>query len=729
MGNRRFYKLISLLLAFSLITEFLSVITPIADASSTPPTVAAVNLISGSFIEIDWRGTDYINGAGRSKEHPYADYREHFEIRLDGVVLAQAEPWYWNITNLLLRGVRVNQNKTTLRLARNLTSAQMAAVQEGSSVLDVRIVSDEVRASRLSLTEGGLNGSTPLTAIPPAAIGAPGARANTVTRHRVAFRPYYTNTILSRDGVPVRGSRYVQPATVESAVSQVDVILSAAPAPLITRLANTSQFVIFGPGEHSFNIPEHRSVFLRDTWSRAEGYGGNTSATSSAGVTRQHILPVEERTYPPTYATAFRNESILAHEFGHGIMNAMGNNALVNPGSPTHMRGEIEEILADVIRIPENPERPDGRLRWQGRDRGSLTYMATNAHDFAATSVSIWFDAMAESEWQNNGRGPVNTRDELRRYCTPTYNFFTRILPEERALSPAWGREIPNSRHPFFPPEMPDVHPNSGRFGRYGASVKLLSPVAENAASSGLQTYIPWNAGENFVPPVELWWDYDTDLMRWHLEPDADEAYFRIHRRNNVSYTREVQRGDLVLMPQNGNTARGTEVVLSRANNLQPSQWWRFVRDADTGHFRIVNRENPEAAIVLRNGSAASGTRIELGELESESAHWIVEGNVPLSDEEFCRGCGNFERNCYCEICETCEKKAFECTHGSVRVTRQSVIGVCRICRVEKEWRITIMTTFLCNAAVGEVAERRAARRSISGERLPPCTNTHIRSS
>jgi hypothetical protein len=770
MKNRKklFRRFCGLMLAFVLMSGFGITTVPPAEASAMPPTIEHARLITNQFIELHWQGQDYINGAGRSKEDTAADHRGNFEVRLDGTVLTQSEPWYWNITNLSLHGVRVNQNITTLRLSRALTSAQITAIQNGTSRLDVRITSANVRASSLTLNAGGLTGSTPNGAIPAAAIGAPGASANTTTRHIVVNRPYYTTTVVSRDGVPVRGSEHVRPDTVALAASQVDVILSAAPAALNSRLAGTSQFVIFGPGEHSYNIPEHRSIFLRDNWNRAEGYGGNTSATSAAGVTRQHILHAAQRPYPSSYATGYRNESILAHEFGHGIMNAMGHSSVTNPGSPTHMRGEIEAIYRDVIALPENPANPGGRLRWQGRDPGTLTYMSSNAHEFVATAVSIWFDAMAESDWQNNGRGPVNTREELRRYCPQSFNFFTRILPEQRQLSEAWGREVPNTRAPFFPPTPPEPA------GRYGPSVKLMSAIAANPAGSGLQTYIPWNASANFTPAVELWWDFNTDLMRWTLEPDADENYFRIVRANNASYTRNSQRNDLVLMPADGGTAAGTEVVLARRSSSAQSQWWRFLRQAD-GQFIITNRANPEMAIVLRGNSTASGTRIELGALTAESARWRIDGNVPLVSEPFCDVCEYLEVACVCVFCDDCEQRVAECVcvfcdicdeleenctcvycehcelleadcicvrcrvcreleedcvrpEPTITLTVETALTPCADCDIKKIWTITVMTTYFCDGSVNIVTERRAAKRCSAGTLLESrsCSFLHL---
>jgi hypothetical protein len=592
-----------------------------AGASTTPPTVASAHLVTNRFIEINWAGNNYINGAGASKENTTANHRANFEVRLNNTVLTTSAAWYWNINNMSMHGIRLNQNKTTLQLTTALTAAQITAIDNGSSTLDVRITG--------GVTASTLSGNSPSNAANPAAnIGAPGAAANTTTRHRVINRPYYEKNIRTQSGVWVRASEFVHQSTIEEAARMIDVVLSAAPSSLTTRMASSNQFVVFGPGEHSYNIPEHRSIFLRDNWNRAEGYGGSTAAASSANVWRYHALPAAQRTiYPAEYRSQYANESLLAHEFGHGIMNpGMNGAAVVNAGSPTNMNNELRAIRSHVITLPENPTQPTGRRRWQGPTTGSFTYMSSNVDEFAATGVSIWFDAMADSNGWGEVRGPVSHREELRRYCPPTYNFFARVLPEQRHMSQGWNN-VPNSWSPFFAPEPAEPS------GRYGPSVKIKSAmtIANNPAGSGLQTYIPFNAAANHIPNVELWWDYNTDLMRWFLEPDANEQFFRIVRKNRPDYTLNAQRDNLVLAPASGTS--GANIVLAQRSTTDNSQWWRFERQTN-GTFVITNRAHPTLAITLASNATSSGTRIVLGSsTTATSRFWNLEGNVPLVND------------------------------------------------------------------------------------------------
>jgi len=575
----------------------------VAVAQATAPVIREARVVTSGFIELDWQGTQYINNAGRSKENTSAVHN-NFEVMLNGTRLAlnsSVPSWYWNITNYQLHGVRVNQNKTTLRLATALTSAQMTALQNGTSTMTVRITGS-VTGSVINLM------STPAGAIAASAIGAPGPAANTTTVYPVAYKPYYDKTVTSMSGVPVRGSEFVLQRTVQQAADMVDVILSAMPESILTGMRSRNQFVIFGPGEHSYNITEHRSIFLTDNWNRAEGYGGNTAATSAANVERHHNIATAQRPYESGYASGYRNESILAHEFGHGVHSAL----------PTAMRNEITAIFNSARSTPENPANPSGRNKWDN------SYAGSNASEYIATATATWFDAMNETSNWGGTYGPLNYREELRRYDTPFYNFLTRIYPETRTLSTAWGSGIPNSSAPAYTPENTPNTPYTPHApeptGKFGPSIKIKSTSATNPAGSGLNVYATFGSDISASTAVELWWDVNTDLMRWYLQPDADESFFRIQKKGST----------LVLMPTNSATTAGTRIALAAVANTNDAQWWNIRRQAD-GTFVIINKANPQMALALAGNATASGTRIELAALTSSSRLWnLVDGDLPL---------------------------------------------------------------------------------------------------
>ncbi|MCL1866902.1 MAG: InlB B-repeat-containing protein, partial [Oscillospiraceae bacterium] len=358
-----------------------------------------------------------------------------------------------------------------------------------------------------------------------------------------------------------------------------------------------------------------------------EGYGGSLAATSAANVERNHALPAAQRPYDTAYASGYRNESILAHEFGHGILNpGMNNNSVVNAGAPanTSMRSEHIAIWTASRATPENPNTPTGRKLWDGATIGTGTYMSKNSDEFMATAVAIWFDAMAGSNsWSNDGYGMVCTRDQLRRYDTPFYNFLSRTLPETKILSDAWASNATNTN--------PYIHPKPAEpTGRWGPSIKIKSAmtIANNPAGSGIQMYIPFNAAANTITNAELWWDIDTDIMRWYLEPDATESYFRINKKMGAGYTQNAQRDNLVLMPNNSSATSGANIVLAQRNTSDESQWWAFNKQTN-GTFIITNKSNPALAITLVGDATAKGTRIALGSATSAASRfWRLDGGT-----------------------------------------------------------------------------------------------------
>jgi len=387
--------------------------------ANTPPVVKEARLITNTFIELHWEGQRYMNDAGRSRENIAFDAANNFEVNLDDTVLAQNFPWYWNITNMSLNGVWLNQNITTLRLSRALTNAQMTAIQDGTSALTVRITNatSNVTGSNLFIV------STPANApIRQSAIGPPGAPADATTVYNVVHKPYYDKEIRSPVAeIRIRGSEFVNIETLHEAGRMIDVILSAAPPALVANMRANNTFVIFGPGEHSYNIPEHRSIFLNrnaegrftDNWSRAEGYGGRIAATSAANVHRNHVARVPF--YPPTYVSRYRDESILAHEFGHGVHSAF--NAVYPANDP------LRQELMNAFNNSRN------RNMWTPYIRD-----ARSGGEYFATLTAVWYNAMANGNSVN-----CNTRDEFFKYDRKGYDFFAQLFSHDhKELSPTW---------------------------------------------------------------------------------------------------------------------------------------------------------------------------------------------------------------------------------------------------------------------------------------------------
>ncbi|MCL1816625.1 MAG: cohesin domain-containing protein, partial [Clostridiales bacterium] len=393
------------------------------------PEVEEVRIISNNMIELHWKvytkytgntaayrysdgHPDTLTGAGSSLNfhRTQTTDRDNFEIKLDGVVRNQpasssnsASPYYWHADNYLLHQVRMNQHVTTLRLSTSLTSAQMTALENGTSKITVQIIGDVTNRA--------------------------GVAADKTKIYEAIWKPYYDKQIVAKTGLTIKGSQYVDIRTVQKAADITDVIMSAMPQEVVERISSQGAFLLFGPGEHSGNIPEQRVVISYDQFNRAEGYGGTNAATSAANVERCNVVvggvtnnPVDY--YPAGYRSGYQHESILAHEFGHKIQSAF--NSVYASTHP--LRQEFTAAFANVT----------GRVMWTPYVRD-----ASGGSEYFATMTSVWYNGMSEGNAAN-----CNTRDEFFRYDRKGYDFFSRLFSLDKTiLSPDWAN-CPNTAAP-----------------------------------------------------------------------------------------------------------------------------------------------------------------------------------------------------------------------------------------------------------------------------------------
>ncbi len=233
----------------------------------------------------------------------------------------------------------------------------------------------------------------------------------------VPYEPYYQYEYISESGIPVRGSRAMLQGeeTVKRAAEIIDLMLSESPEIAEQLVRSGAQLVIFGKGEHAYYIPEHRSGY-DEAMLYVEGFGGTTCSVTESNIWHW----VSGNTGPDSsYKTAYANESVLVHEFAHGIKLA-GFDVMA------------DQSLADEYQMVYRHAKASGLWR--------NSYAISNSDEFFATLSSIWFNVMIEA-YANDGwdgvRGPINTREELYNYDPVSYNFFAKIYPYEN-LDGAW---------------------------------------------------------------------------------------------------------------------------------------------------------------------------------------------------------------------------------------------------------------------------------------------------
>lgn len=239
----------------------------------------------------------------------------------------------------------------------------------------------------------------------------------------VPFEDYYKYKIISKSGVPVKGSAALiwGEKTVARAAEIVDIQLSASPAIAAQMVESGASLCIFGRGENAYHIPEHRSGYHVGSL-YVEGFGGITCSITEANVWHWHH---ENDSRPDlNYSTHYRNENILIHEFGHGVK------------------------IAGIDRMEDRSLYTEFQMLYRHARSAGLwpnTYAISNSDEYFATLSAIWFNVMnechADDGWDGT-RGPINTRRELYNYDIDAYKFFSKIYPH-RDLDGDWT-PVPN---------------------------------------------------------------------------------------------------------------------------------------------------------------------------------------------------------------------------------------------------------------------------------------------
>ncbi len=307
----------------------------------------------------------------------------------------------------------------------------------------------------------------------------------------VPYDPYYKYSYTAKCGIPVYGSRALIDGenTVKRAAEIVDAMLSESPEVSAQMVSVGAKLVIFGKGEHAYYIPEHRDGYDKSML-YVEGFGGYTCSITEANVWHWHDgnpSPIDK-----SYKTAYVNENILVHEFGHGVkiagLDTMADQSLAAEFQMVYRHAKASGLWPD-------------------------SYAISNSDEFFATLSAIWFNVMNESygndEW-DGVRGPINTREELYNYDPVSYNFFAKLYPYEN-LDGAWT-PVPDTVtvSGLGKEEAPDyngteytfAYPSDKSTGgiNFEATYKFSYKDADFIIDTAANSY-----------GIGLWWDYLAD--------------------------------------------------------------------------------------------------------------------------------------------------------------------------------------------------------------------------
>lgn len=229
--------------------------------------------------------------------------------------------------------------------------------------------------------------------------------------YTLRYSPHYTCFKKTRDGLLIKGSKVIQPYSLDVAASIVDLMLEKRPeiaAELVRRHADVS---VYGLMYDAYDVPEHRLGYWLAT-RHVEGYGGEMESPW-ASISESNLI----RLRSGRYATMYPHEMILVHEFGHSI-HLVGINGLA------------DQTLAQLVRDTYQHAKDNGL--WPN------SYAISNYEEYFATLSTVWFNVMQEGidgKWDGI-RGPVNTRDELQEYDPDGYRLMAEIYPDKQLPRP-----------------------------------------------------------------------------------------------------------------------------------------------------------------------------------------------------------------------------------------------------------------------------------------------------
>lgn len=219
----------------------------------------------------------------------------------------------------------------------------------------------------------------------------------------VRYEPYYTHFQRSGSGILIKSGNDTSQVARDKAGAIIDVMLRKLSEEARVMANFGVELCVYGPDEDAFDVPEHRMGYNIAPYPVA-GYGA-CEGNAITSISQLNLLRVVDG----EPATHYRNESILAHEFAHGI-HLIGLK-FVGGGERYQRFESLYESSKEAGLWPN-------------------TYAISNVEEFFATLTTIWFDVMEESpdgSW--NIRGPVNTREELLEYDPKTYAFMDEIYP------------------------------------------------------------------------------------------------------------------------------------------------------------------------------------------------------------------------------------------------------------------------------------------------------------
>ena len=211
---------------------------------------------------------------------------------------------------------------------------------------------------------------------------------------------FYTKYV-DAGGIPIVGSSKVRDSAFGVAYEIVVNMLSGRPDIRAAMISNGARVGIMARTEVTLDIPEHSD--LDESFNtRARGLGGTLALP---------ITTVGEENLLCDPGDSYRGESILVHEFSHGIYNL--GVLFVKDRVQISIDLGVAYFMATIQGLWAN------------------TYAAENPEEYQAEGVQSWFNANLQAIPADGIHNNVNTRDELKNYDPSLAAVLEKIYPDD----------------------------------------------------------------------------------------------------------------------------------------------------------------------------------------------------------------------------------------------------------------------------------------------------------
>lgn len=427
-----------------------------------------------------------------------------------------------------------------------------------------------------------------------------GKAAQDATYTNVPVTSYYTKTITTKAGIVVKSDDGVSDKALQKTAELVDAELNDGDDNGIAQemVKQGNSVAVYGDHEIPQMIPEQRYLFDKTMYA-AEGYGGYLGDGFVSSISEKNVLRTTGDP-DPAKNTAYTDESVLIHEFGHAIklggLDQMPDQTLANTFYKAYAHAKETGLWAN-------------------------TYAYQNSDEFFATMATIWFNVMSES-WDGSydgTRSPINTRDELKAYDPQTYEALSQIFPATTLPSP-W-ESTPNKYGLDLAKTQPPVH-DAAAATNPDLKNDLFQIFSDHSADRGDVYYLERLTsapGGGELDLATVWGaanDLDNSLDSWNVVKVADDTYAFA---SAVTDSQPQQRGLTA-------NADGTVTVAGHAFDASdPAQQWHwYVNESSSDPYDgyLVNVKYGKA--LTPDGNPFNGNLLVIRDIDSHTLAWSL---------------------------------------------------------------------------------------------------------